>query len=108
MHSSVYTSGMTSASHAVASPASTGGPFRAAVVGASGYAGGETLRLLSAHPGIEVTTVAAHSSAGQRLSEVAPHIDLSHDPIVAETERKSTRLNSSHVATSYAVLCLNN
>ena len=91
MHSSVYTSGMTSASHAVASPASTGGPFRAAVVGASGYAGGETLRLLSAHPGIEVTTVAAHSSAGQRLSEVAPHIDLGHGPILAETTTETLR-----------------
>src|SRR5690625_6635593 len=91
MHSSVYTSGMPSASHAVASPAATGGPFRAAVVGASGYAGGETLRLLSAHPGIEVTTVAAHSSAGQRLSEVAPHIDLGHDPILAETTTETLR-----------------
>ncbi|MCK2124933.1 N-acetyl-gamma-glutamyl-phosphate reductase, partial [Pseudomonas sp. PNPG3] len=58
---------------------------RVAVVGASGYAGGETLRLLAAHPGVEVATVAAHSSAGRRLSEVAPHIDLGHDPILQET-----------------------
>ncbi|MGP9539928.1 N-acetyl-gamma-glutamyl-phosphate reductase [Brachybacterium sp. AOP43-C2-M15] len=58
---------------------------RAAVVGASGYAGGETLRLLADHPGIEVATVTAHSSAGRRLSEVAPHIDLGHDPVLQET-----------------------
>src|SRR5699024_5433309 len=41
--------------------------------------------------GIEVTTVAAHSSAGQRLSEVAPHIDLGHDPILAETTTETLR-----------------
>ncbi|WP_157975663.1 N-acetyl-gamma-glutamyl-phosphate reductase [Brachybacterium sp. YJGR34] len=64
---------------------------RVAVVGASGYAGGETLRLLSGHPGVEVATVAAHSSAGRRLSEVAPHIDLGHDPVLQETTVESLR-----------------
>ncbi|WP_157773414.1 N-acetyl-gamma-glutamyl-phosphate reductase [Brachybacterium vulturis] len=58
---------------------------RIAVVGASGYAGGETLRLLAGHPGLEVATVAAHSSAGRHLSEVAPHLDLGHDPVLVET-----------------------
>lgn len=91
MHSPVYTFGMTSASHDTPAPSTARGPFRAAVVGASGYAGGETLRLLSAHPGIEVATVAAHSSAGRRLSEVAPHIDLGHDPILAETTTETLR-----------------
>lgn len=52
---------------------------RIAVVGASGYAGGETLRLLAGHRGVQVATVAAHSSAGKQLSEVAPHVDLGHD-----------------------------
>ncbi|WP_245822874.1 N-acetyl-gamma-glutamyl-phosphate reductase [Brachybacterium avium] len=64
---------------------------RIAVVGASGYAGGETLRLLAGHPGIEVATVAAHSSAGKHLSEVAPHIDLGHDPVLAETSVDTLR-----------------
>ncbi len=59
--------------------------LRAAVVGASGYAGGETLRLLAAHPAVEVATVTAHSSAGRRLSEVAPHLDLGEDLVLAET-----------------------
>ena len=91
MHSSVYTCCMTSVSSVPAARSSSGAPFRAAVVGASGYAGGETLRLLSAHPDIEVTTVAAHSSAGRRLSEVAPHIDLGHDPVLAETNASTLR-----------------
>ncbi|MFC0672886.1 N-acetyl-gamma-glutamyl-phosphate reductase [Brachybacterium hainanense] len=59
---------------------------RVAVVGASGYAGGETLRVLAGHPGLEVTTVTAHSSVGRRLSEVAPHLDLGRDlELVATT-----------------------
>lgn len=64
---------------------------RAAVVGASGYAGGEALRLLAGHPGIEVATVTAHSSAGKRLSEVAPHIDLGRDPVLQETTVETLR-----------------
>lgn len=64
---------------------------RVAVVGASGYAGGETLRLLAGHPGVEVATVTAHSSAGRPLSEVAPHIDLGHDPVLQETSVETLR-----------------
>lgn len=45
-----------------------------AVAGASGYAGGELLRLLSAHPELEVRTVTAHSNVGQRLIDVHPHL----------------------------------
>ncbi|MFC7457160.1 N-acetyl-gamma-glutamyl-phosphate reductase [Brachybacterium sp. GCM10030267] len=72
------------ASDAALSP-DRGGRPRVAVVGASGYAGGEALRLLASHPGLEVATVTAHSSAGKRLSEVAPHIDLGRDPVLEET-----------------------
>src|SRR5699024_6711005 len=79
MQLGVYTSGMVS-TPVVATPPATAPASgaarrpRAAVVGASGYAGGETLRLLAGHPDLEVATVTAHSSAGKRLSEVAPHI----------------------------------
>lgn len=53
--------------------------FSVAVAGASGYAGGELLRLLSAHPDFEVRTVTAHSNSGQRLIDVQPHLrSLSH------------------------------
>ncbi|MFI1018915.1 N-acetyl-gamma-glutamyl-phosphate reductase [Streptomyces sp. NPDC020965] len=45
-----------------------------AVAGASGYAGGEILRLLSAHPKVEIGAVTAHSSAGRPLSESQPHL----------------------------------
>ena len=43
---------------------------RTAVVGASGYAGGELLRLLLDHPSFSITTLAAGASAGRRVGEV--------------------------------------
>jgi N-acetyl-gamma-glutamyl-phosphate reductase len=45
-----------------------------AVAGASGYAGGELLRLLSAHPEFEVGPVAAFAHAGERLGDVHPQL----------------------------------
>ncbi|MCC6270213.1 MAG: N-acetyl-gamma-glutamyl-phosphate reductase [Microbacteriaceae bacterium] len=45
-----------------------------AVAGASGYAGGELLRLLAAHPEFEVRTVTAHQSAGLPVTKVHPHL----------------------------------
>ena len=48
--------------------------FSVAVSGASGYAGGEVLRLLAGHPDFEVRTVTAHSNAGQCLIDVQPHL----------------------------------
>ena len=50
-----------------------------AVAGASGYAGGELLRLVSQHPDLEVTTVTAFQNAGQPLAAVQPHLrSLAH------------------------------
>ncbi|MFF3245973.1 N-acetyl-gamma-glutamyl-phosphate reductase [Streptomyces sp. NPDC002870] len=47
---------------------------RAAVAGASGYAGGELLRLLLAHPGVEIGALTGNSNAGQRLGGLQPHL----------------------------------
>lgn len=44
----------------------------AAVVGASGYAGGELLSLLAGHPKIEVVLACAGEKAGERLTSVHP------------------------------------
>ena len=48
--------------------------MRAAVAGASGYAGGELLRLLLAHPELEVGPVAAGAGAGRPVAELHPHL----------------------------------
>jgi len=44
------------------------------VFGGSGYAGGELLRLLAAHPKFEVCCVSAHSNAGELITSVHPHL----------------------------------
>jgi N-acetyl-gamma-glutamyl-phosphate reductase len=56
-----------------------------AVAGASGYAGGELLRLLSAHPEFEIATVTAHQNAGQPLSAVHPHLVSLRHLVLQET-----------------------
>ena len=45
-----------------------------AVAGASGYAGGELLRLLAGHPDLEIGPVAAHGSAGTSVTALHPHL----------------------------------
>lgn len=53
--------------------------YSVAVSGASGYAGGEILRILAAHPDIDIRTVTAHANAGQPLIEHQPHLrSLAH------------------------------
>ncbi|MBN9734246.1 MULTISPECIES: N-acetyl-gamma-glutamyl-phosphate reductase [unclassified Pseudonocardia] len=47
---------------------------RIAVAGASGYAGGELLRLLLAHPDVEIGALTAGGNAGSRLGEHQPHL----------------------------------
>lgn len=47
---------------------------RVAVAGASGYAGGEVLRLLLGHPGVEIGALTAASNAGERLGALQPHL----------------------------------
>jgi N-acetyl-gamma-glutamyl-phosphate reductase len=47
---------------------------RVAVAGASGYAGGELLRLLAGHPDLEIGPVAAGSSAGKPVTELHPQL----------------------------------
>ena len=44
------------------------------VIGGSGYAGGELLRLLAGHPKFEVCCVSAHTNAGELITSVHPHL----------------------------------
>ena len=59
---------MTGAAHA--------GPetLRAAVAGASGYAGGELLRLLGEHPGLELVQATSERNAGSAVHFTHPHL----------------------------------
>ncbi|MFI1865133.1 N-acetyl-gamma-glutamyl-phosphate reductase [Streptomyces jumonjinensis] len=59
---------------------------RAAVAGASGYAGGEVLRLLLAHPGVEIGALTGNSNAGQRLGALQPHLPALGDRLLQPTD----------------------
>ncbi|WP_280338439.1 N-acetyl-gamma-glutamyl-phosphate reductase [Nocardia neocaledoniensis] len=70
---------------------SSGGPvLRVAVAGASGYAGGEVLRLLLAHPEyragrLEIGALTAGSNAGTALGALQPHLLPLADRILQDT-----------------------
>jgi N-acetyl-gamma-glutamyl-phosphate reductase len=59
--------------------------YTAAVAGASGYAGGELLRLLLAHPDIEIGALTAGGNAGTRLGDHQPHLVPLADRVLTET-----------------------
>lgn len=59
---------------------------RIAVAGASGYAGGELLRLLLAHPEAEIGALTAGGNAGSRLGEHQPHLPPLADRVLVETD----------------------
>jgi N-acetyl-gamma-glutamyl-phosphate reductase len=52
----------------------TGGSMRVAVAGASGYAGGELLRLICGHPDLKLTAITAAGSAGRTVGELHPNL----------------------------------
>ncbi len=58
---------------------------RVAVAGASGYAGGEVLRLLLSHPDVEIGALTAGSNAGERLGALQPHLVPLADRVLEET-----------------------
>ena len=47
---------------------------RTVVIGASGYIGGEAVRLLLGHPHVDLVAVTANENAGKRLDEVQPNL----------------------------------
>jgi N-acetyl-gamma-glutamyl-phosphate reductase len=59
--------------------------LRAAVAGASGYAGGELLRILAGHAEFEIGTLTAGSNAGGLLGAQHPQLRLLADRVLAET-----------------------
>jgi len=58
--------------------------IRTAILGASGYVGGELLRLIAAHPGLTATRLFGESKAGKRVGEVHPHLASSYRDLFIE------------------------
>src|SRR5690349_22876867 len=74
--------------------------------------GDQTLTAVITADAIKALTLRRGDDGGERLV-ADPHPDLREQPVHADffddtlqLDRKSTRLNSSHVETSYAVFCL--
>ncbi|MEN9306053.1 MAG: hypothetical protein RLY76_1321 [Actinomycetota bacterium] len=59
--------------------------MRVGILGASGYAGGELLRLLSNHPAFEASYIAAGSNAGEKITEIHPHLVTYQNQSFSET-----------------------
>ncbi|MCY3954953.1 MAG: N-acetyl-gamma-glutamyl-phosphate reductase [Nitrospira sp.] len=53
--------------------------LKVAVLGASGYTGGELLRLLDGHPYVTVTHVTADKSVGLPVTSLFPHLETFHE-----------------------------
>src|SRR3712207_3163727 len=60
-----------------------------AVAGASGYAGGELLRLLLGHPEVEIGALTAGSNAGEALGSLQPHLVPLADRVLQETSAET-------------------
>ncbi len=76
---------------------------RVAVIGASGYGGLQTLRLLQGHPDLSVTFLGGERSTGRRWSELVPFLPLEDDLVVRSPDPEAIA-----AAADLAVLSLPN
>lgn len=60
--------------------------YTVAIAGASGYVGGELLRLIAKHPQLQVKTVTANSNAGEKVSSLHPHLASFADMVFKPTD----------------------
>ena len=53
---------------------SVGAPIRVGIIGATGYVGGELIRLLAAHPSVELVGLTGRERRGDPVGNVHPHL----------------------------------
>lgn len=78
-------------------------PTKVAIVGATGYAGGELARLLLRHPGVQVVAAVARGNQGTPLREALPHLHDAPDALsvgadIADAEVVFTALPAGEAA----------
>lgn len=59
---------------------------KVAILGASGYTGAELVRLIAAHPHIEIAALSADRKAGQAMAEVFPHLRHMDLPVLCKID----------------------
>ncbi len=62
-----------------------------AIIGASGYTGGELIRILSGHPGMVVTVITSREHQGKPLGEVFPHLRVFNDLVFEPPDYQAIR-----------------
>lgn len=68
------------------------------VIGASGYAGGEVVRLIDDHPAMSLAVIAGHSSAGKTLGEVHPHLPGAERVLISQEEALNSEVDLMFLA----------
>lgn len=63
--------------------------IKVGVLGATGYAGSELVRLLTAHPDATITLLVSHSYAGQKMSDIYPSLKGICDIVLSELDAKA-------------------
>lgn len=63
--------------------------IRCSIVGASGYTGGELLRLLFGHPKVEVQQVTSENSSGKNIFSVHPNLRL---PLLSSQDKTRSKM----------------
>lgn len=63
--------------------------MKTAIMGASGYTGGELLRLLSSHPFFTPSVIAAHTQVGERISALHPNLTSYGDQVFVPANLES-------------------
>ena len=71
--------------------------IKAAVLGSTGYAGAELVRLLSGHPEVSITYLASHSHAGKRFSDIYPGMRSVVDIVLSEDSIEKASENADVV-----------
>lgn len=63
--------------------------YTVAIAGASGYVGGELMRLIAKHPQLKLATVTANSNVGERVSRLHPHLASFADMVFKPTDAQT-------------------
>jgi N-acetyl-gamma-glutamyl-phosphate reductase len=63
--------------------------YTVAIAGASGYVGGELLRLIAKHPQLQVKTITANSNVGEKVSKLHPHLASFAELVFKPTEAQT-------------------
>ena len=69
--------------------------IRVSIIGATGYAGAELLRLLYNHPQVQVVHITSESYTGKKISEVYPHLRGLYDQELISMKDMDTIANDS-------------